>query len=1032
MRYLFLLIFLTTNTFSQNYHYAVDKASEKAAPDTTAPSRPTNLVADNITQNSATLNWTAATDDVGVVDYRVYNNNDLFLQSTGGPVTTFTLTNLILATNYSLTIRAVDAAGNESINSNTQTVTVTDPASSITRFIMIGASVVKNSFVPSSTLKLINTAYPSHRVEFYNEAVNGATSTAMTGLIDGILAKYANTPGTTTYVFVKIGGNDVTRNRPYATVSSQEKAKMTNNISTILDAIEAKGFIPILNMIGFRDYDDTTYSNEENGVLPYNENIIKPLILSRTPNFAYEDGTSFFQAYELLYNNYETYLHEDNVHPTGSGEGALRNHFVNTICKYIFEGKTPTKIVKNSKAILTSNNLQGEIDALEDAYYLPISQKANLQSALNTYKSVRLDKGDYSGAAITMSGNMKLYGHPSITKVPAITLNSCDGLVMESITPNGITIPSGQVIRNSKFISIAETYIQSVGGIIENNTFIDMSRTRFNWDMSNSGYIRNNKIIRYWVQAYSDQLILKGNNATPSYGNSMVFSQFLTPGGNTMEINNLQDFRMAGLDAETWNFSNKGTRAALYMRKMGNVKIAVPSGGHNGTYKTPVFDIEANNLFMIGKKMNQSPGYPSIARANTNVFMVKSNNDPYNLESGTGFDFRAFFNNNNVIFNTISNIVSLITGDTNVKLTNMILDEKLKPWARPNFETLPNPSGANWQSNRTGKADQRAYIQGLIDSNGIAELDEGIYYISGTLNISNGQGIVGKGTGKTVIVGLTDDFDLVTMKGTNTRSFTLAHMTLQGGRAGLRILPLTSTYYQPNACRLKYLVFRNQTHGIHVGRIFGLDNNFLDHVSFVDCVNGFFLDSDPNYTGGETTTMTYYDKVVFYQSQFINNDIGVKAYSKRASNLNAWIDSKFENNRIAADLTNHNYPFFANCDFSGHTGSYVVKAYSHPAFYSCNFSGNSTTRIIDSNSPYIEGSNLLDNIPVFTSNSTEGYILNSTFRGDIGGFKQGMIINSNMQSNPSLNKLMVKIDSGLPTTLLDATPTPYPQLLVTH
>src|SRR5690606_33929734 len=99
------------------------------------------------------------------------------------------------------------------------------------------------------------------------------------------------------------------------------------------------------------------------------------------------------------------------------------------------------------------------------------------------------------------------------------------------------------------------------------------------------------------------------------------------------------------------------------------------------------------------------------------------------------------------IFNTISNIVSLITGDTNVKLTNMILDEKLKPWARPNFETLPNPSGANWQSNRTGKADQRAYIQGLIDSNGIAELDEGIYYISGTLNISNGQGIVGKGTG---------------------------------------------------------------------------------------------------------------------------------------------------------------------------------------------------------------------------------------------------------------------------------------------
>src|SRR5690606_35606861 len=122
MRYLFLLIFLTTNAFSQNYHYAVDKTSEKAAPDTTAPSSPTNLVADNITQNSATLNWTAATDNVGVVIYRVYNNND-FLQSTGGPVTTFTLTGLTPATNYSLTIRAVDAASNTSQDSNTLIVT---------------------------------------------------------------------------------------------------------------------------------------------------------------------------------------------------------------------------------------------------------------------------------------------------------------------------------------------------------------------------------------------------------------------------------------------------------------------------------------------------------------------------------------------------------------------------------------------------------------------------------------------------------------------------------------------------------------------------------------------------------------------------------------------------------------------------------------------------------------------------------------------------------------------------------------------
>lgn len=811
MRYLFLLLFITTNVFSQNYHYAVDKASEKASPDTTAPTSPINLVANNITQNSATLNWTAATDDVGVVVYRVYNNG-ILLNSTESSVTSYNLTGLSPNTEYNITVRAVDAKANESTNSNNETFT---------------------------TL-----------------------------------------------------------------------------------------------------------------------------------------------AHDIIDHN--------------------------------------------------SKNMAFEIASLEEAYYLPIENKANLQSALNTYKSVRLGKGNYSGPAITMSGDMKLYGHPSVTTVPAITLNSCNGLELNSIRPTSINIPNGQTVQNSTFITIADSYISSTGGIIENNTFIDMSRTRIIWDMSSSGYIRNNKIIRYWVHAYSDQLTLKGNDITPSYGNSMVFSQFLTPGGNTMEIDNLQDFRMAGLDAETWNYNGTGTRAALYMRNMGNVKIAVPSGGHNGNYKTPVFDIQADNLFMLGKKMEQSSSYPSIARANTNVFMIESNNNPYILESGTGFDFRAFFNSTNIIFNAGNNILSLITGDTNSKLTKMIFDKKLNPWDKPIFEILPNPTSASWASDRAAKTDSRAYIQGLVDTNSIAELDEGIYYISGTINISNGQGIVGKGTGKTAIVGLTDDFDLVTMKGTSVGSFTLAHMTLQGGRAGLRILPLNSTYYQPSACRLKYVIFRNQTNGIHVGRIFGFDNNFLDHVSFIDCENGFFLDSDPAYTGGEPSTMTYFDKVVFYQSQFINNRIGIKANSQRASNSNAWIDCKFENNSIAAELTNNLYPFFANCDFTRHTGNYVVTAYHFPAFYSCNFYGNSTTRIIDSSSPYIEGSNFLDNIPLLSSVRAEGFILNSTIRGDIGGLYQGMIINSNMQSNPSLNKLMVKVLSGSPNVLIDAAPDPYPQLLVTH
>ena len=41
--------------------------------DTEAPTVPTNIKAENITENSADISWEASTDNVGVVSYEVYN-----------------------------------------------------------------------------------------------------------------------------------------------------------------------------------------------------------------------------------------------------------------------------------------------------------------------------------------------------------------------------------------------------------------------------------------------------------------------------------------------------------------------------------------------------------------------------------------------------------------------------------------------------------------------------------------------------------------------------------------------------------------------------------------------------------------------------------------------------------------------------------------------------------------------------------------------------------------------------------------------
>ena len=81
------------------------------APDTQAPTDPTNLMATNITSNSATLNWTASTDNVGVTQYNIsIDGNPVGTSATP----TFDVTGLMPLTTYTATVNAQDAAGNTS------------------------------------------------------------------------------------------------------------------------------------------------------------------------------------------------------------------------------------------------------------------------------------------------------------------------------------------------------------------------------------------------------------------------------------------------------------------------------------------------------------------------------------------------------------------------------------------------------------------------------------------------------------------------------------------------------------------------------------------------------------------------------------------------------------------------------------------------------------------------------------------------------------------------------------------------------
>ena len=90
------------------------------APDTTAPNAPT-LSASGTTQTTTNLSWTGATDNVAVTGYDVLRNGALIGSTT--TATTFAVTGLTASTAYTFNVRAKDAAGNVSLNSNTVSVT---------------------------------------------------------------------------------------------------------------------------------------------------------------------------------------------------------------------------------------------------------------------------------------------------------------------------------------------------------------------------------------------------------------------------------------------------------------------------------------------------------------------------------------------------------------------------------------------------------------------------------------------------------------------------------------------------------------------------------------------------------------------------------------------------------------------------------------------------------------------------------------------------------------------------------------------
>jgi hypothetical protein len=473
---------------------------------------------------------------------------------------------------------------------------------------------------------------------------------------------------------------------------------------------------------------------------------------------------------------------------------------------------------------------------------------------------------------------------------------------------------------------------------------------------------------------------------------------------------------------------------------MGTLRVFGASGGHNGTTPTGIFDIAADE-FQLFDNFIYGASDPNVTLRPSNLrsLFVNLEQPTVSDQNPLGFRFKAFERPNIAPSLNGTTYLSALSSTAQTTLRGMMVNPTRtgQTWEGPIFAAIPNPAGPNWNQNLSSRPDSTAYIQNLIDTQGIASLPAGTYYISAPLKIGAGEGLVGAGMHNTVIIAKSSTIDMIVNRG--EAGLNLADLTLQGGRNGIHHQsPNSTTMLQFSTMLLSHVTFRNMANaGIVIQDIFGWDNNFVDYVNFVNCPSGIQQLPSSTYMGGseETATMCYMDKTVFYGCQFVGCGTAVNLTAKRTNHLNAWVNCLFKDNTAAAmKMQNCKAHLVANCHFINNAGNPAVQNDTNVNFVNCLFRADTrgqsmlVTQTTAEGCQFERGSSIT--ATVLSSQPGINLFYNCYAPNIlIGTIQHGVLFNNLFSLNANYNQQGAMIYNRTVYTFLPGTPLPKPQLL---
>lgn len=208
---------------------------DKAVVDTEAPDAPTAVRTADVTETTAHVAWEAALDNVATTGYNVYVNGEK-VNTELVTATEYDLTGLTASTEYSVKVTAVDAAGNESEESEAATFTTAKAAD--TEAPSVPADVKASDVTKTGATVTWTASTDNEGVAGYNVYVNGTqvndtlvatTEYVLTGLTAG------------TEYTVKVEAVDTNNNvSEKAAVTFTTEKDAVNPDPTVVDKTELK------------------------------------------------------------------------------------------------------------------------------------------------------------------------------------------------------------------------------------------------------------------------------------------------------------------------------------------------------------------------------------------------------------------------------------------------------------------------------------------------------------------------------------------------------------------------------------------------------------------------------------------------------------------------------------------------------------------------------------------------------------------------------------------------------------------------